>query len=153
MNPLFTPHSTQYNPNSTLNCVENNKKFELETNSASFVRVKIDGGVEQNTSNKKCDYLIIKEIAEDIEIFVELKGKQIQDAYEQIIESYANYANQNINVKHYAIIVTSHISPNERTTLQNIKTRLSNQNITLLSKNKIVKTKYNPTNNTIEKTN
>ena len=55
MNPLFTPHSTQYNPNSTLNCVENNKKFELETNSASFVRVKIDGGVEQNTSNKKCD--------------------------------------------------------------------------------------------------
>lgn len=153
MNPLFTPHSTQYNPNSTLNCAENNKKFELKTNSVSFVRVKIDGGVEQNTSNKKCDYLIIKEIAEDIEIFVELKGENIQNAYKQIIQSYARYANQNANVKHYAIIVTSHISPNERTTLQNIKARLSNQNITPFSKNEIVKTKYNPTNNSIEKTN
>lgn len=152
MNPLFAPHSTQYNPNSTLNCAENNKKFELKTNSVSFARVKIDGGVEQNTSNKKCDYLIIKE-TEDIEIFVELKGKNIQNAYEQIIQSYARYANQNANVKHYAIIVTSHISPNERTTLQNIKARLSNQNITPFSKNEIVKTKYNPTNNSIEKTN
>ena len=152
MNPLFAPHSTQYNPNSTLNCAENNKKFELKNNSVSFVRVKIDGGVEQNTSNKKCDYLIIKE-TEDIEIFVELKGENIQNAYKQIIQSYARYANQNANVKHYAIIVTSHISPNERTTLQNIKARLSNQNITPFSKNEIVKTKYNPTNNSIEKTN
>ena len=152
MNPLFAPHSTQCNPNSTLNCAENNKKFELKTNSVSFARVKIDGGVEQNTSNKKCYYLIIKE-TEDIEIFVELKGKNIQNAYEQIIQSYARYANQNANVKHYAIIVTSHISPNERTTLQNIKARLSNQNITPFSKNEIVKTKYNPTNNIIEKTN
>lgn len=151
MNPLFAPHSTQYNPNSTLNCAENNKKFELKTNSISFVRVKIDGGVEQNTSNKKCDYLVIKELAEDIEIFIELKGKKIQDAYDQITESYARYANTNEGIKHYAIIVTSHISPNERTKLQNVKLKLKKQNLEPYIKNNIIETRYNPNKNIIEK--
>lgn len=150
MNPRFIPHSTSHN--GTLTCGKN-RIFSLQTNNTSFVCVEIDGKVEKDTPNKKCDYLIIKELAEDIEIFIELKGKKIQDAYEQITQSYARYANTNKDIKHYAVIVTSSISPNERTKLQNIKAKLNNQKITPFIKNDIIKAQYNPNNNSIEKTN
>ena len=150
MNPLFAPHSTIHN--GTLTCGKS-RVFSLQTNGTPFVRVEIDGKVEKNTPNKKCDYIVIKELAEDIEIFVELKGKKIQDAYEQIIQSHAKYANKSKGIKHYAMRVTSRISPKERTTLQNIKAKLNNQKITPFIKNDIIKSQYNPSINTIEKIN
>lgn len=149
MNPLFLPPNSTIHKG-TLSCGKN-RVFILQTNNTSFVCVKIDGKVEKDTTNKKCDYLVIKELAEDIEIFIELKGKKIQDAYDQITESYARYANQNANVKHYAIIVTSHISPNERTKLQNVKLKLKKQNLEPYIKNNIIETRYNPNKNIIEK--
>ena len=149
----FAPHSTFYAENQLLVCDENNKVFYLETMDASFAKIKIDGGVEQNTTNPKCDYIIIKQVAENIEIFVELKGKNIQDAYEQIIASHNRYANTNQNVKHYAAIVTSFITPKTRVKLATIKSELKKKRLKPLIKNKVLKVKYNSNADSIEKIN
>lgn len=151
MNPLFAPPNSTIH-NGTLNCGKN-RVFILQTNNTPFVCVEIDGKVEKDTPNKKCDFLVIKELAEDIEIFIELKGKKIQDAYEQITQSYARYANKSKGIKHYVVIVTSSISPNEHTKLQNIKLKLKKQNLESFIKNNIIKARYNTSNNSIEKIN
>ena len=117
---------------------------------ASFIKIKIDGGVEQNTTNQKCDYIIIKQ---NIEIFVELKGKKIQDAYEQIIASYNKCANKNQNVKHYAAIVTSFIAPKARTQLDDIKCKLKNKGLEAFIKNMVLEVRYNLNTDSIEKIN
>lgn len=138
------------NPSKELVCKENGKIFRLYTNGIKFDKIKLDDG--QNNECKKCDYLIVKS-TNDIQIFIELKGKKIQDAYDQITESYARYANTNEGIKHYAIIVTSHIPPNERTKLQNVKLKLKKQNLEPYIKNDIIETRYNPNKNIIEKIN
>lgn len=90
-------------------CEENKIEFILNANGFEFYKIKIDGDVEKNTKNKKCDFLIIKEDKEkgDIEIFIEFKGKKIKDAYNQIIASYPKYSDSRKNPQLYAAIVTS----------------------------------------------
>ncbi len=76
----IAPHLEIYGENEVLKC-EEGRKFYLETKNASFIKVKIDGGVEPNgMAPKKCDYMVIKNEIEDIEIFIELKGNKIKDA-------------------------------------------------------------------------
>lgn len=97
--------------------------------------------VAENTNELRCDYLIIKQEIEDIEIFVELKGNNIEHAYKQIIASYNNYATQNDNIKHYAVIVASCI-PKAHTILQNIKREFKKKKIEPLAISGILKVKY-----------
>lgn len=160
MNQRFELYSKLYTQNQNLKCNERGKIFYLKTQNACFERVKIDGGVEQNTPNSKCDYLIIKQGIEDIEIFVELKGRQIQDGAEQLIATYHQYATQADNIKHYPVIVTSSIknkkkrTPKTKTTTHKIKAELAQVfNNTLITNENIVETQYNPSNNSIEKIN
>ena len=88
-------------------CEENHRKFILYANGFGFYKIKIDGDVEINTKNKKCDFLVIKQEKEDIEIFIELKGSDIKKAYEQIITSYKKYSDKSKQPKLYAAIVAS----------------------------------------------
>ena len=160
INQAFEPYSTLYTENQILKCDERGKTFYLKTQNTCFARVKIDCGVEQNTQNSKCDYLVIKQGIEDIEIFIELKGKQIQDGAEQLIATYNQYATKTDSIKHYPVIVSSPIknkkkrTPKTKTTTHKIKAELAQvfKNVLITNEN-IVKTRYNPDKNTIEKIN
>ena len=138
------------NPNKELVCQENGKIFRLYTNGITFSKIKLDNG--QNNERKKCDYLIIKS-TNDIQIFIELKGNKIATAYQQILASYddVNRA-KNLQVKYYAAIVSSKY-PQQDTTIQNLKREAKKIFAEIFIKNKEMQTQYNPTNNTIEKTN
>lgn len=138
------------NLNKELVCQENGKIFRLYTNGIKFDKIKLDDG--QNNECKKCDYLITKQ-TKDIQIFIELKGNKIAKAYEQILVSYddVNRA-KNLQVKYYAAIVSSKY-PQQDTTIQNLKRKAKKIFAEIFIKNKEMQTQYNPTNNTIEKTN
>lgn len=134
-------------------CKENNRKFILHASCSKFYKIKIDGDVEKNTKNKKCDFLIIKEDKEDIEIFIELKGKKIKDAFNQIKASYKKYSDMYRNPKLYAAIVTSQF-PSKDTSIQNKQKELTEifKRVPFI-KNNSLEVKYNPEGNTIEKVN
>lgn len=152
MNKIFKEHSKLYTENQTLRC-EEKRIFYLETKEGCFQKIKIDGGVAKNTPNLKCDYLVIKDGIEDIEIFIELKGSDIKKAMEQLVNSYDEYATHMPNVKHYPVIVSSRY-PQEDSSMQKYKEKLRQKfNQTLLNKNNILKTVYNQNNNAIEKIN
>lgn len=134
-------------------CEENNKKFSLNTNGFDFYKIKIDGDVEKNTTAKKCDFLIIKKDKEDIEIFIELKGKKIKDAFNQIIASYEKYSDKSKEPKLYAAIVTSKY-PARDSSIQNKQKELAKIfKSFLFVKNNDLEVKYNFENNAIEKVN
>lgn len=136
-------------------CEENNRKFILHASRSKFYKIKIDGYVEKNTKNKKCDFLIIKEDKEkeDIEIFIELKGKKVKDAFNQIIESCKKYTDNTKKPKLYAAIVTSQF-PSKDTSIQNKQKELTKifKRVPFI-KNNSLEVKYNPECNTIEKVN
>lgn len=138
------------NPNKELVCQENGKIFRLYTNGIEFSKIKLDNG--QNNECKKCDYLIVKS-TNDIQIFIELKGNKIATAYQQILASYddVNRA-KNLQVKYYAAIVSSKY-PQKDTTIQNLHKKANKIFVEIFIKNKEIQAQYNPTNNTIEKTN
>lgn len=161
MRPEFEAHSTLYRANSTLKCEEGGKFFYLETCDADFVRVKIDEGViPRGSKQTRCDYIVIKQGIEDIEIFVELKGKNMEHAKEQLIATYEKYATKANNIKHYPAIAFSHVkedkhrSPKTNTKLINIKAELKDifGNILLYHK-KSIEAQYVSTTNIIKQTN
>ena len=142
------PHSELYT-DCKLICEENGKVFCLNTMGASFVKIKIDGGVEPNgIAPEKCDYMVIKNEVEDIEIFIELKGSRFTKAMEQLLASYERYATKNRNVKHYPAIVHSR-HPKIDTSMQIIENKLVEKfKNNLLKHKEILKTRYD--SNTIE---
>lgn len=135
-------------------CEENHRKFIIHAGCSEFYKIKIDGYVEKNTKNKKCDFLIIKEDKEkeDIEIFIELKGKKVKDAFNQIIESCKKYTDNTKKPKLYAAIVTSKCPSND-TFRQHVEILFNKENIVPFIKNKIIKTEYISTSNEIKKIN
>ncbi|WP_142692383.1 hypothetical protein [Campylobacter troglodytis] len=145
------PHSELYT-DCKLICEENGKVFCLNTMGASFVKIKIDGGVEPNgIAPEKCDYMVIKNEVEDIEIFIELKGSDIKKAMNQLITTYDKYAMKNPSIKHYPVIVFSHY-PSENTSIQVAKKELKEKFKNNLLKHKdIFKTRYDSNTNEIVK--
>ena len=134
-------------------CEENHRKFTFHTNNFEFYKIKIDGNIERNTKNKRCDFLVIKKDTEDIEIFIELKGSDIKKAYEQIITSYKKYSDKSKNPKLYAAIVTSKY-PSKDTSIQNKQNELAQIfKSSPFIKNNHLKVKYNFKDNAIEKAN
>lgn len=153
MRQEFIQHS-EISSNKIIECKEKGSTFYLHTGNASFAKVKIDGGVvAKNTSELRCDYLIIKQEIEDIEIFVELKGNKITKATKQLIASYDKYANKQPNIKHYACIVSSRY-PQEDTSMQKAKTKLMEKfRQKPYIKNEKLEVKYNQAKNKIQRAN
>lgn len=157
----FEKHSEPYVKNQKLKCSESGKIFYLNTQDACFARVKIDEGVvSKGTSQTRCDYLVIKQGVEDIEIFVELKGDDIKRAKEQLVATYKDYATTTNDVKHYPVIVTSPVryknnkSTKTRTTKDAVKAQLKKIfGNAVLMKEEVVEARYNLDKNCIEKTN
>lgn len=136
-------------------CEENHRKFIIHAGCSEFYKIKIDGDVEKNTKNKKCDFLIIKKDKEDIEIFIELKGKKVKDAFNQIIASCKKYTDNTKKPKLYAAIVTSHYKPPSKdTSIQNKQKELTKifKRVPFI-KNNSLEVKHNPEGDTIEKVN
>lgn len=141
MREEFKPHSTLYKENQILSCGEKSKKFQLKTQEARFSLVKIDGGVEQDNANTKCDFLAIKTTDDDIWIYIELKGKNIGDAYKQVMATYERY--QQANALKYIAIVSSRC-PSQDTSIQNLKNKAKKKGFKdIFSKNCILKLAYN----------
>ncbi|RIY36894.1 hypothetical protein CKY20_05035 [Capnocytophaga canis] len=73
---------------------ENGKRFEIQCAKNYYLKIRVDGCLIPNTDRTKCDYLFIRnypsktnkmETEKETEFyFVELKGKNIDEAFEQI---------------------------------------------------------------------
>lgn len=74
---------------------ENGKRFEINSNE-DFTRIRIDDCLIASQHVEKCDYGFVRHSNQQF-YFVELKGKEIQKAYNQIINA-IDYFNTNFIV-------------------------------------------------------
>lgn len=71
---------------------ENGKRFGIISNE-NFTRIRIDGCLIASQHVEKCDFGFIRHSSQEF-YFVELKGKEIQKAYNQIVST-INYFSDN----------------------------------------------------------
>ena len=137
------------NPHKELVCKENGRVFRLYTNGIAFEKIQLDDG--KNNELKKCDYLITKKDTKNIQIFVELKGNKIAEAYQQILTSYNNIVCiKNLQVKYYAAIVSARF-PQLDSTIQALQRKTNKLFEKVFVKSNKLEAQYNPSNNTIKK--
>lgn len=90
-------------------CEEKHKKYTLENvRSSHITNYHMDGGVVQNDPEKKCDFLIYIEDANEI-VLVELKGTKYSSALKQLYNTINLFKNQFNGNKVYARIVGKEI--------------------------------------------
>jgi len=68
---------------------ENGKRFEI-VSKEEFTKIKIDGGLITSSQIEKCDFGFIRHTNGDF-YFVELKGKDIDKAYNQLINTIKHF--------------------------------------------------------------
>ena len=109
---------------------EQGKIFKLH-NSSAFSQVKLDGGViPAGAGPKSCDYYLF--IENSTEIFVELKGRQVEDGLEQLLSSVARYRQRFPNG--YACLVSSRVPPAASTKRQQAMMKMAKIGIKLYIK-------------------
>jgi len=100
---------------------ENGKRFEINSNE-DFTRIKIDGCLITLQNVEKCDFGFVRHSNDDF-YFVELKGKEIEKAYKQILTT-IDYFNRNLIVipknKKFGFIVSSMV-PKAGVSTNNLK--------------------------------
>jgi uncharacterized protein YjbI with pentapeptide repeats len=118
---------------------ENGKRFEIISKEI-FTKLKIDGCLIKSQQTEKCDFGFIRHSNNDF-YFVELKGKDIQKAYNQIVSAIAELENNLIIVpknKRFGFIVSSKV-PKAGIDINNLKQDfLKNYGKKLEVKNKIL---------------
>ncbi len=115
-------------------CVENGRKFTLE-NAKDFFKIHLEA---LNVSVKHCDYYFYKE--GEIEIFVELKGANTEDAFEQL-ESSLNTYSQNFKNK-YAFVIAKNSLPRTNTILQKYEKKMKAKGVSFKQKTDQLICKY-----------
>lgn len=85
----------------------------------SFHIIEIDGCVFKETDGKKCDYLVLQ-ATQKIAIFVELKGKDISSAVQQILATFDKLEIYLPDYKVFARIVGKSLPNIENTPNKNI---------------------------------
>lgn len=88
--------------------IENGKRFEIESNDV-YSKLRIDGCLITSTEIEKCDFGFLRHSNGDF-YFVELKGKDIEKAYNQIVNSILFFENNVIKIpqnKRFCFIVSS----------------------------------------------
>ncbi|NJO15829.1 MAG: hypothetical protein HC877_08800 [Thioploca sp.] len=107
---------------------ENKRKFIIENNHAKKVnKVKVDGCLIDD-QREKCDYLF--EIYDDVKlniilvIYVELKGKDVKKAYNQLVSTIKFCEDKHKRFKRECYIVASRV-PKAGTEIQVLKKNLS----------------------------
>lgn len=87
---------------------ENGKRFEIESKEA-YTKLNIDGCLIDSSENEKCDFGFLRHSNNDF-YFVELKGKDIEKAYDQIINSILFFESNFVKIpytKRFCFIVSS----------------------------------------------
>ena len=89
---------------------ENGKRFEFNSHE-DFIKITIDGCLIASQSIEKCDFGFVRHLNQQF-YFVEFKGKDIQNAYNQIIGT-INYFNAHLikipqNMK-FGFIISSYV--------------------------------------------
>jgi len=108
---------------------ENKRKFIIKNNNAKKVnRVKVDGCLI-GTQEEKCDYLfeIYDKVNIVLVIYVELKGKDIKKAYDQLVSTIKYCQEKHNEVKKKECYVVASRVPKAGTELQVLKKNLSTQ--------------------------
>lgn len=89
---------------------ENGKRFEIVSNE-EFTKIRIDGCLINDPNAEKCDYGMFRHLNSDF-YFIELKGKAIQKAFDQIVTT-IDYFNKNLVLipkeKRIGIIISSKV--------------------------------------------
>ncbi len=105
---------TTQSTNKLITASENNRKLTIKNPSAKAVRkIKIDGCLIVDSS-KRCDYMfeIIDNSAPDkicSVIYVELKGRHIQEAYDQLVATIDRFIDDHRGIKKGCHIVASRV--------------------------------------------
>jgi len=76
---------------------ENGKRFEI-VSKEEFTKIKIDGGLIISQQIEKCDFGFIRNSNGDF-YFVELKGKDIDKAYSQIINTIKHFETNFVKIQ------------------------------------------------------
>ncbi len=118
--------------NKIIVCEENKRKIIFYNNNARIVeKIKVDGC--QITEGVRCDYLV--NFAK-IHNFIELKGKDIKHAKEQIVRTMKVLSKKNYEKRCY---IVSSRSPSTSPNIQNLKLEFKNKyNANLYQKNNII---------------
>ena len=105
---------TTQTTNKLITASEHNRKLTIKNPSAKAVRkIKVDGCLVIDSS-KRCDYMfeIIDNSAPDkidSVIYLELKGRHIQEAYEQIVATIDKFVTEHRGIKKTCHIVASRV--------------------------------------------
>lgn len=105
---------TTQTTNKLITANEHNRKLAIKNPSAKSVRkIKVDGCLVVDSS-KRCDYMfeIIDDSASDkigSVIYLELKGRHIQEAYEQLVATIDRFIAEHHGIKKACHIVASRV--------------------------------------------
>jgi hypothetical protein len=99
---------------------ENNKKITfLNADRNKILIITIDGCVIKDNTVLKCDYGIVP--CDEVEIYVELKGKGVEHAIKQIESTIKLLSSNPKKTKKFCFVICSKVSPKARTSVQNSK--------------------------------
>ena len=104
-----------YNSNNIISCKESQNSLSFYCSGKQFYKIKIDGCEIIDNNVLKCDFMIIKN-DEAIEIYIELKGSDIQHAIKQIMATIDSKGSK--SAAKYGVVVATSIPPG--TTLNKI---------------------------------
>lgn len=111
-------------------CGENRREFILK-NANDFIKVRLDGGViPEGQKPECCDFYFYKE--NEIEIFVELKGKDVSKSLSQLETSIAHFSKK--YQRRYAFSVVKSSLPRTDTRLQTFESKMKKQKINFTQK-------------------
>lgn len=118
---------------------ENGKRFEVNCNE-DFTKIKIDNSLITSQQIEKCDFGFVRHSNDDF-YFVELKGKEIEKAYKQILST-IDYFNRNLIIipkdKKFGFIVSSMV-PKAGINMNNLKQDFAKKHGRILEiKNKVL---------------
>lgn len=105
---------------------EKGKRMEVASNE-DFTKIRIDGCLIASEEIQKCDYGFARHDAEEF-YFVELKGKDIETAFNQITSAIVFFQENLIQipkVKRFGFIISSSGVPNARQRIYNLKQRFA----------------------------
>lgn len=127
-------------------CEENQRKFILN-NANDFSKVKLDGGViPEGQKPECCDFYFYKE--DEIEIFVELKGKDVSKSLSQLETSITHFSKK--YQRRYAFSVVKSSLPRTDTRLQTFESKMKKENINFTQKTNRLECTYITDSKTIK---
>ncbi|AEK24449.1 hypothetical protein [Capnocytophaga canimorsus] len=115
-------------------CSENRRTFELH-NAQDFKKVHLE---ILSISHSRCDYFLFKE--NEIELFVELKGGNVEESFKQLEESIKYFSNKYPKI--YAIVVAKNSFPTTNPLIQKIEKKFRKKGVVFKQKTNSLKCKY-----------